>query len=138
MRTVNKLFFLGVVGLMLSSFSIPNESEIQKPKSDKPYMIVGQMPRFPGGKAAMQRYISEHMSYPFEALKHNVQGKVSVEFVVDKEGNLTEIKTMGKKLGYGLEEQAIKIFQGMPKWVPGRQDGIAVPVYMMIPILFTI
>jgi len=138
MRSFNKFIFLSVVGLVLSSFSLPNLSELQKPKSDKPYMIVGQMPRFPGGKAAMQRYISDHMNYPFDALKHNIQGKVNVEFVVDKDGTLTEIKTMGKKLGYGLEEQAIKIFQGMPKWVPGRQDGIAVPVYMMIPILFTI
>lgn len=138
MRLFNKFIFLGVVGLVLSSFSLPNLSEFQKPKSEKPYMIVGQMPRFPGGKAALQRYISDHMSYPFDALKHNIQGKVNVEFVVDKDGTLTEIKTMGKKLGYGLEEQAIKIFQEMPKWVPGRQDGIAVPVYMMIPILFTI
>jgi len=138
MRSFNKFIILSLVGLMLSSFSNQYQGVSQKPKSEKPYMIVGQMPRFPGGKAAMQRYISDHMSYPFDALKHNVQGKVNVEFVVDKDGTLTEIRTMGKKLGYGLEEQAIKIFQGMPKWIPGKQDGIAVPVYMMIPILFTI
>ena len=63
---------------------------------------------------------------------------MNVEFVVDKDGKLTEIKSVGAKLGYGLEEQAVKVFKAMPKWVPGKQDGIIVPVYMMIPIVFTL
>ncbi|NUM32475.1 MAG: energy transducer TonB [Bacteroidetes bacterium] len=118
----------------LNSFKIGG----QNPVKEKPYMIVAQMPQFPGGKHALNRYIRENLTYPFEALKHNIQGKVNVEFVVAKDGTLTEIRTVGTKLGYGLEEQAVKIFQKMPKWIPGKQDGIAVPVYMMLPIVFSI
>lgn len=130
-----------VLSLIATLWGATVSMKIEAPKKhehEKPYMIVGQMPRFPGGKPAMQRFIRDSLSYPFEALKHNIQGKVNVEFVVGKDGTLTDIRTMGQKLGYGLEEQAIKLFTKMPKWSPGKQDGIVVPVYMMIPILFTI
>ena len=128
-----------IFNLILFLLFIPlNSFKVGSNDNEKPYMIVGQMPQFPGGKHALNRYIREHLTYPFEALKHNVQGKVNVEFVVGKDGTLTEIRTVGAKLGYGLEEIAIKIFQGMPKWLPGKQDGIPVPVYMMIPIVFSI
>lgn len=127
-------FFLFLLLIPLNSFKEGG----QNPAKEKPYMIVGQMPQFPGGKHALNRYIRDNLSYPFEALKHNVQGKVNVEFVVAKDGTLTDIRTVGTKLGYGLEENAIKIFQKMPKWIPGKQDGIPVPVYMMLPIVFSI
>ncbi len=97
---------------------------------------MGEMPEFPGGKKAMDHYISKHLMYPFEAIKHKIQGKVNVEFIVEKNGSLSEIKTVGKKLGYGLEEQAIKIFHSMPKWTPGKQDGKIVLVYMMVPVIY--
>ena len=86
----------------------------------------------------MQRYIAQNLVYPYDALKNNVHGKVNVEFVVDKDGSLVEVRTVGSKIGYGLEEQAITLFRTMPKWVPGKQDGVIVPVYMMIPIVFTL
>ena len=136
MKVTNQILAILFFGGLLSSFTSSNSRF--SPINEKPYLIVGQMPHFPGGKLAMNRYIAEHLTYPFDALKNKIQGKVNVEFVVDKEGTLTEIKTVGKKLGYGLEEQAIKIFKAMPKWVPGRQDGVVVPVYMMIPIIFTL
>jgi protein TonB len=138
MKAINKFIALVFLCLMFSSFTLSERGFNRAPKVEKPYMIVGQMPQFPGGRIALQRYIRDNLTYPFEALKHNVQGKVNVEFVVDKDGKLTEIRTVGTKLGYGLEEQAIKIFASMPKWSAGKQDGIAVPVYMMIPIIFTI
>ncbi|MCB9251078.1 MAG: energy transducer TonB [Flavobacteriales bacterium] len=138
MKGTFKICLLVLLGVFSSSFTMDSGSTSPKPVYEKPYMIVGQMPRFPGGKAAMQRYISEKMVYPFEAMKNNVQGKVNVQFVVDKDGSIVDVKAVGQKLGYGLEESAVKLFTDMPKWVPGRQDGIAVPVYMMIPILFSI
>lgn len=130
-----KLFFVFTIFLSVIPLCSFNNSY---PSHEKPYMIVGQMPQFPGGKKALNKYIRENLTYPFEALKHNIQGKVNVEFVVGKDGALTEIRTVGPKLGFGLEENAVKIFQGMPKWSPGKQDGIVVPVYMMIPIVFSI
>ena len=67
---------------LLSSFTILDKKEISKPTYEKPFVIVGQMPHFPGGKLAMQRYIAQNLTYPFDALKNNIQGKVNVEFVV--------------------------------------------------------
>lgn len=138
MTLTNKIFGILVIGFLLSSFNLSNSKSSISTQSEKPFVIVGQMPHFPGGKLAMNRYISEHLTYPFEAMKHRVQGKVNVEFVVEKDGSLVQVKTVGKKLGYGLEEQAIKIFSTMPKWIPGKQDGKLVPVYMMIPIIYSL
>ena len=138
MKVIKRFLILFTAGLVMSSYTYTGPSAPKTGVTEKPYVIMGQMPQFPGGKAAMQKYIRQNLTYPFEALKHNVQGKIKVEFVVDKDGTLKEIRTVGPVIGYGLEDQAVKIFKGMPKWVPGKQDGIAVPVYMMIPILFTI
>jgi protein TonB len=138
MKLLGKTTAILFLSLMLTSFSWSAKDTLSQKSEEKPYMIVGQMPQFPGGKLALRRYINDNLTYPFEALKHNIQGKVNVEFVVEKDGTLTQIRTVGTKLGYGLEEQAVKIFHAMPKWIPGKQDGINVPVYMMIPILFTI
>jgi len=137
---LNKILSIISIGIVLSSFSFSKVEKVNASKVlyEKPYMIVGQMPQFPGGKIAMQRYIGSNLSYPQDAWNNNIQGKVIVAFVVDKNGALTEITTVGTKLGHGLEEQAIKVFNAMPKWSPGKQDGIAVPVYMMIPLMFTI
>ena len=130
---------LGMILLIpMMSFNVKKSEPIRAELSEKPFIIVGQMPHFPGGKLAMNRYISDNMTYPFDALKNNVQGKVNIEFVVEKDGSIVQVRAVGKHLGFGLEEQAVKIFNSMPKWVPGRQDGIAVPVYMMIPIIYTL
>jgi protein TonB len=138
MKLASKIFVVVVIGMLMSSFKLTNTKPNHSVQSEKPFIIVGQMPRFPGGKLAMNRYISENMSYPFEAMKHRIQGKVNVEFVVEKDGSLIQVRTVGKKLGYGLEEQAVKIFTSMPKWIPGKQDGKLVPVYMMIPIIYSL
>lgn len=137
MKISNKIFITFFLGMLLLSFTEQVNKPVQTKPTEKPFLIVGEMPRFPGGKMALNRYISEHLTYPFEAMKHNIHGKVNVEFVVEKDGSLVQVRTVGPKLGYGLEEQAVKIFSNMPKWIPGKQDGKVVPVYQMIPIIFS-
>ena len=136
MKLIRKFFGVVFIGLMMSSFNI-NIAINHSVQTEKPFIIVAQMPHFPGGKMALNRYISDHLVYPFEAMKHNIQGKVNVEFVVEKDGSVVQVRTVGPKLGYGLEEQAVKLFSNMPKWVPGKQDGKEVPVYQLIPIIFS-
>ncbi len=136
MKLTSKFFGVVFIGLMMSSFTI-NTVYHHSVQTEKPFIIVGQMPRFPGGKMALDRYISDNLVYPFEAMKHNIHGKVNVEFVVEKDGSVVQVRTVGPKLGYGLEEQAVKLFSNMPKWIPGKQDGKVVPVYQMIPIIFS-
>ncbi len=133
----NIIFVTLSLGILMLSFQSTVNKPVQTKPTEKPFLIVGEMPRFPGGKMALNRYISEHLTYPFEAMKYNIHGKVNVEFVVEKDGSLIQVTTVGPKLGYGLEEQAVKIFSNMPKWIPGKQDGKVVPVYQMIPIIFS-
>ncbi len=133
----SKIYIILALGMAMLSFQLAINNPLKLTQSEKPFIIVGEMPHFPGGKMALKRYITEHLTYPFEAMKHNIHGKVNVEFVVEKDGSLNQVRTVGAKLGYGLEEQAVKIFANMPKWIPGKQDGKVVPVYQMIPIIFS-
>lgn len=101
------------------------------------FRTVQQMPQFPGGDTAMYRFIAENLDYPPKAVKKNIQGRVHVQFRVLATGEITDIRTLDiKKLGYGLEEAAIDVIKKMPKWIPGKQNGVAVNVYFNLPIRF--
>lgn len=81
-------------------------------------------------------YISEHLKYPDTAIKEDIEGRINVMFVVDTKGRITDVKTMGRRLGYGLEEEAIRVVRSMPAWKPGQQQGVPVNVYFTLPISF--
>jgi protein TonB len=75
------------------------------------------------------------MKYPAQARRMGIEGKVFVEFVVDKDGTLTEVKTV-KGIGAGCDEEAVRVIQSAPKWKPGKQRGRPVKVRMILPIIF--
>lgn len=95
-------------------------------------------PAFPGGEEALARYLKDHLRYPQLASETGVAGIVFVQFVVDYEGNVKDIKPVGARKGAGLEEEATRVIKGMPKWKPGRQNGQNVSVYFNLPIRFEI
>lgn len=99
------------------------------------YLIPEEFPEFPGGDAAMRRYLSKSIRYPGRAKSIGIQGKVFVEFIIDKDGNVTEVKAVNS-LGGGCDEEAVKVIKNMPKWKPGKQRTFPVRVKMTIPILF--
>jgi protein TonB len=109
--------------------------EIQEEKAEEIFTIVEQQPVPVGGFSAFYSYVSENLKYPKRAQLGNIQGRVYIEFVVEKDGSLTDIKTM-KGIGGGCDEEACRIIANAPKWNPGKQRGRPVRVKMVIPILF--
>ena len=113
----------------------PQADEETKPQSKKVYESVEQMPEFPGGIAAMMRYLSENIKYPPEAAKNNIEGRVVLQFVIDETGQVGDIQ-VARPVSEELDAEAVRVVKSMPKFEPGRQDGEAVSVWYTLPINF--
>lgn len=103
---------------------------------DKIPSFVEIMPSFPGGDAALAIYLSKSIRYPNIAAENQISGRVVVQFVVDYEGNIKDVKVISDPKGGGLEAEAARVVKAMPKWKPGRQNGRNVSVYYTLPIFF--
>lgn len=102
-----------------------------------PFIYVEDMPEFEGGKMAFMKHIAKQVKYPRQAKNLGIEGRVFVEFVIDKEGNITEVKAI-KGIGAGCDEEAVRVIKNAPKWKPGKQRGKPVKVKMVLPINFTL
>lgn len=110
----------------------------EKPKEDNIVYTtanVQQQPEFPGGEAAMYKWLSDHIVYPATAAEEGVSGKVIVEFVVSKTGEIENIKAL-RGPHKALEAEAIRVVKSMPKWNPGRNNGQPVKVTFVLPVTF--
>lgn len=110
------------------------------PEPEKEENIVtfaDQMPEFDGGQVSLAKFMKKNFRYPDHALRMNIEGKVFVSFIVNKDGTISNI-AVAKGLGAGCDEEAIKLMTLMPKWKPGRQNGIIVKVRCIMPISFQI
>ena len=99
------------------------------------YDVVEQMPCFPGGQGRMLEFIEKNLRYPKALEETCVQGRVIVAFVVERNGKLSNIKVV-KSVDSALDKEALRIVNLMPRWIPGRQNGITVRVKYIIPITF--
>ncbi|MDX2002043.1 MAG: energy transducer TonB [Chitinophagales bacterium] len=99
--------------------------------------FVEQMPEFPGGQAALLKYIAEHTNYPDVARENDIEGTVFVKFVVDKEGRVGQAQVI-KSIDKYLDKEALRVVSALPAFKPGKQNGKAVPVYFTVPIKFTL
>jgi protein TonB len=104
--------------------------------ANKVFQFVEQMPSFPGGEDALMKYLHDHIRYPAVARENGIQGTVVVQFVVNTDGSIVDVKTVGAKKGGGLEEEAVRVVKGMPKWRAGKQNGRSVRVQYSLPIRF--
>ena len=93
------------------------------------------MPRFPGGEAGLMRYLQENIKYPPEAAKNDIEGRVIVQFIIDKTGQVGEVKVV-RPISEELDAEAVRVVKTLPKFEPGRQDGEAVSVWYTLPISF--
>lgn len=101
------------------------------------FMVVEQQPEFAGGMKELGKYLGENIRYPKEAQKANAQGRVFVSFVVTKKGDIADVNIL-KGIGYGCDEEAIRVVSRMPNWKPGSQSGIPVNVKFNLPINFAL
>lgn len=99
------------------------------------FFEVSEQPRFPGGNDSMSAFISRNLKYPQEAMDNGIEGMVTVHFVVDKDGAITNIKVI-KNPGGGLGSETERVLRLMPKWSPGYQRDVPVRVKMLIPLRF--
>ena len=100
---------------------------------DKVYEVCEQMPIFEGGDAALLKYLRENLKYPDKTKDRGVQGRVVIGFIVEKDGSLTDVKVL-RPVDIDLDAEALRVIKGMPKWIPGRQNGKRVRVKYLLPI----
>jgi periplasmic protein TonB len=104
---------------------------------DSVYTMVDQMPQFPGGESKLFRFLAQNIRYPAYARENGIMGTVFVTFIVEEDGTLNNIDVV-KSPHKSLSEEALRVVQLMPKWIPGKQDGNSVRVRYNLPIHFTL
>lgn len=103
---------------------------------DEIYEVVENMPRFPnGGMQALMQYLNENIRYPEAATKAGVQGRVTVQFIVDKDGSIDDVKIL-RSVNPDLDAEAIRVIKTMPRWEPGTHKGKPVRVKYTVPVMF--
>ena len=117
-----------------------NMDHTAKKEMDKEgiYVNTDVMPEYPGGKKAIQKFIEENIQYPQAAIDDDVEGTVQITFAVDENGNVYKATTAGKDIGYGLEQEALRVVKKMPKWTPGKVNGKNVKTRLSLPVVFLI
>ncbi|HNW50870.1 MAG TPA: energy transducer TonB [Prolixibacteraceae bacterium] len=116
--------------------TIDENRAITQEESDEVFGIVEQMPEFPGGEIALYEWISNNIRYPKDAVDRGIKGKVYVNFVVDRNGNISNVHVV-KSIHPSLDKEAIRVITSLPKWNPGLQGGKPVKVSYTLPINFT-
>jgi TonB family protein len=121
-----------------SKLMISDDEAVQTsmPKEDV-FLVVEEMPEFPGGVKAIKNYIKENIQYPFSALKDKIEGKVYVNFIVDKFGSVNNFR-IARGLNDALDKAAVYVLSQMPAWKPGKQRGRAVSVSYTVPVEFAL
>ncbi len=109
--------------------------QVEEEETDKIFLVVEQTAAPKGGMSAFYDYVSKNIRYPAQARRMNIEGKVFVEFVVDKDGTLTNFVVV-KGIGAGCDEEAVRIIQSAPPWLPAKQRGKPVRQRMVLPIYF--
>ncbi|MBR6440933.1 MAG: energy transducer TonB, partial [Bacteroidales bacterium] len=137
--TVNRVSGLRNQSAKLSSVNISRmvavEEEIEE--EEEVFMVVENDPEFPGGMEAMMKFLAENIVYPQEAKDNNIQGRVFVSFVVEKDGSISNIKVI-RDIGGGCGAEVVRVVKLMPKWKPATQKGKPVRVQFNLPVQFTI
>jgi len=114
---------------------ITESPETNNEVTEKIYTWAEEMPKFPGGDSELMKFFSQNLSYPEIAKRAGVEGKVILSFIVDKNGNIVDVK-VAKSIGAGCDEEAMRVLKIMPSWIPGKQNGNPVLTRINIPVVF--
>lgn len=122
--------------LMVAILLQSNTATAQTKKTKKKiFTMVDETAEFPGGMGAMHTYLASSIRYPDSARKNNIQGRVVLQFIVNKDGSISDVDIM-RNLPGGCGEEAKRVVLAMPKWKPGLMNGQAVDMYYTLPITF--
>lgn len=120
--------------VVVTGFTLKQEDASAKNNS-RPFTTVEKMPTFPGGESAMQKFIADNLKYPKESMDKGIQGRVTVRFIVEATGEITEVKVI-RGIDPLLDAEAVKVIEEMPKWIPGKQNGQTVRTYYTLPLVY--
>lgn len=116
---------------------VVKEPEPEPVKEEQIFVAVEQQPEFPGGTAALMKWLANNVRYPQMALENGISGRVIVKFVVEKDGSVSGV-TLVRGVDKDLDREAIRVVKSMPKWQPGKNNGQAVRCYFNLPVKFTL
>lgn len=122
-------------GEVLKAKEVIAQPEPPKVEENKVFDMVEEMPSFPGGQAALMQFLLSNTHYPAVAQENGVQGRVTVSFVVEKDGSITDVQ-VARSADPSLDKEAIRVVKSMPRWTPGRQNGSTVRVKFNVPVTF--
>lgn len=114
---------------------VVKEPEPEPVKEEEIFVAVEQQPEFPGGTAALMKWLASNVRYPQMALENGISGRVIVKFVVEKDGSVSGV-TLVRGVDKDLDREAIRVVKSMPKWQPGKNNGQAVRCYFNLPVNF--
>lgn len=126
-----KRFFSVICFFFMMALPMNAQSE----SSTKVYYEVDEMPSFPGGLNGLMTFLVQNMVYPVTAQENGVQGRVTVSFVVETDGSITDVE-VARSVDPFLDREAMRIVKAMPKWTPGKKDGKPVRVKYTVPVVF--
>jgi protein TonB len=107
----------------------------EKKETNEVFKVVEQQPQFPGGIEALYKFLNDHIRYPEQAAQNNIQGRVTVQFVVERDGSIGEVKVVRGK-DPDLDKEAVRVVKSLPNFIPGKNNGQAVRVWYTLPINF--
>ena len=107
----------------------------EEKKEEEIFVAVEQPAEFPGGQAALMKWLSQNIRYPEAAQQNDIQGRVIVKFVVEKDGSISQV-TVARGVDKDLDREALRVVKKMPKWQPGKNNGVAVRSYFNLPVTF--
>lgn len=133
---MKKIALMLLVALLSSTAVMAQKTVIKKNQSKEPvFDVVEVMPQFPGGQDSLMSFLMHTVKYPKEAMEKGVQGRVVVQFIVEKDGTVSSPNVI-RAVTPALDQEAIRVVQSMPKWAPGKQRGKEVRTKFTLPVTF--
>lgn len=123
----------GTVLKAVEEIAAPEPPKQQEEEQNKIFEVVEQQPSFPGG--SVNGWLAEHIKYPVVAAENGIQGRVVVQFVVEKDGSVSQVRVV-RGVDPSLDKEAQRVISSMPKWIPGKQNGVSVRSRFTVPVTF--
>ena len=133
---MKRLTFLFILGFSLQSCKSTSEQP-NKPERENVFVTYEEPPKYPGGNEACFKFIEENIKYPAEAIAQKLEGRVIVQFIIDRDGSVIEPKVY-RGVNPLLDQEAIRVVGSMPKWIPGKFKYELIRCKMVIPVTFSL
>lgn len=135
---MSRLFknLLSLAAILIVCVFTLNVNAQEGKENERLYIYDERVPSFPGGEEALSKYLAENIIYPKEAKEKGIKGRVYLEFVINNDGSVTDVKVIRGAGNTSLDEEAARVVKNMPKWIPGKKGGKTVSGKFTLPVVF--